>query len=352
MENKFPYIWQIKDGFPAKGIEKHSCKVFGAFICGGGSTMGYKLAGFNHLGGIEIDKQIAEVYQNNHHPKYLYREDIKNFPNRTDIPEELLNLDILDGSPPCSTFSISGSREDSWGKEKLFREGQAIQRLDDLFFDYIKLAEILKPKVIIAENVVGLIQGNAKAYVQEIIKEFKRIGYQVQLFKLNAASMGVPQRRERVFFICRKESLNWPDLILNFNFPKILFREIENNVTTSIGEKISNAYYKWWVLCKPGNSLSTVHPKGSFFNSYKVWKNDVLPTITATVAGKTLHYSVPAEISDEALILCGTFPIDFQFGDVQPGYLIGMSVPPVMMAQISYQIYCQWFNCHDTKFAA
>lgn len=53
MEHKFPYKWFLKDGFPAKGIEKHNLKVFGTFICGGGSSFGYKLAGYNHLGGVE-----------------------------------------------------------------------------------------------------------------------------------------------------------------------------------------------------------------------------------------------------------------------------------------------------------
>src|SRR6185503_9599664 len=114
---------------------------------------------------------------------------------------EFYNLDILDGSPPCSTFSMAGSREEAWGKEKQFREGQAMQTLDDLFFDFIALANKLKPKVIIAENVKGLIQGNAKGYVKEIYQKFEDTGYNVQLFLLNAATMGVPQRRERVFFI-------------------------------------------------------------------------------------------------------------------------------------------------------
>ena len=202
---EFKYKWSINDGYPSAGIAKHGNTVFGNFICGGGSSMGYKLAWFNHLGGVEIDDAIADIYQANHHSKFLFREDIKLFSKRTDIPKELFNLSILDGSPPCSTFSLSGNRENDWGKEKHFREGQAIQRLDDLFFDYINLGKILQPKVIVAENVTGLIQGNARAYVHEICKELDSIGYQVQIFKLNAASMGVPQRRGKGVYYFKKE---------------------------------------------------------------------------------------------------------------------------------------------------
>lgn len=62
------------------------------------------------------------------------------------MKEELHNLDILDASFPCSVFSIAGDRQKAWGKEKVFREGQKAQRLDDLAFYSIDLAKELKPK--------------------------------------------------------------------------------------------------------------------------------------------------------------------------------------------------------------
>ena len=79
--------------------------------------MGYKLAGYNHLGGVEIDSKIANLYQSNLSPKYLYVEDIKEFIKREPIPDELYQLDILDGSPPCSSFSLAGKREKELGKK-------------------------------------------------------------------------------------------------------------------------------------------------------------------------------------------------------------------------------------------
>ena len=95
--------------------------------------MGYKLAGFDVIGCNEIDHRMMYAYCQNHNPKFPFLEPIQTFKDKQDLPPELFNLDILDGSPPCSTFSIAGSREEAWGKKKKFREGQAEQVLDTLF---------------------------------------------------------------------------------------------------------------------------------------------------------------------------------------------------------------------------
>ena len=95
--HNFNYKWNIKDGYPQGVGVKNDLKVFGTFINGGGSTMGYKLSGFTHLGGVEIDPQVADIYKTNHNPKYLYVEDIREFNKREDLPKELYELDILDG---------------------------------------------------------------------------------------------------------------------------------------------------------------------------------------------------------------------------------------------------------------
>lgn len=108
MEHKFNYNWTLKDAI----FTKDKGKVFSCFACGGGSTMGYKLAGFDVIGCNEIDIRVMNLYESNHHPRYKFLEPIQTFKERTAFPEALYNLDILDGSPPCSAFSIAGSREE------------------------------------------------------------------------------------------------------------------------------------------------------------------------------------------------------------------------------------------------
>lgn len=342
-EHKFAYKWHIADGYPSPGIEKHGLKVFGTFICGGGSTMGYKLAGFDHLGGVEIDPEVAAVYKANHNPKYLYVQDIRDFADRNDLPDELFNLDLLDGSPPCSSFSMAGNREKDWGKAKVFREGQAMQRLDDLFFDYIRLAKKLQPKVVIAENVKGMLQGNAKAYVKRIKTEFESAGYKVQLFLLNAASMGVPQKRERVFFICQRNDLKLPVLKMEFNEKAIPFKYVDEGKV--IRKSIRKGILEYYKITPMGKSVSTVHPKGMYFGTYKQHPELVSSTIIADSGGGImLHHSEDGYLTDNEYIQIGTFPLDYNFKNIEPKYLIGMSVPPVMTAQIAHQIYLQWFK--------
>jgi DNA (cytosine-5)-methyltransferase 1 len=303
--------------------------------------MGYKLAGFNHLGGVEIDKQVANIYKANHNPTYLYNEDIRLFNERNDLPSELYNLDILDGSPPCSTFSMAGSREKAWGKEKHFREGQSLQTLDDLVFVYCETIKKLMPKVAILENVKGIIQGNAKAYSIAIKQRIESYGYDVQIFLLNAASMGVPQKRERIFFIARRKDLNLPTLKLAFNEKPILYKEFEDK--DSKHEILTPDQLKYWELCKPANAFNTVHEKGHFFGYYKMSPDVTMPTIISNTGSYFFHYKHKRKLSNTEYILGGTYPLDYDFKDIAPKYLIGMSVPPVMTAQIAKEIKKQWF---------
>jgi DNA (cytosine-5)-methyltransferase 1 len=341
----FPYNWSLSNGYPSKGIESNNLTVFGTFICGGGSTMGYKLAGFNHLGGVEIDPQVASVYKENHNPKHLYQMDIRDFNKLNDIPKELYSLDILDGSPPCSSFSTAGTREKDWGVEKVFREGQARQVLDDLFFDYIFLAKKLQPKVVIAENVRGLILGNAKAYVIKIKKGFEEAGYNVQLFLLNAASMGVPQRRERVFFICSRKDLCFSPLQINFNEPPIKFGDI---CSLSKRVRISDGKYLrlWEKRVKTDNNFGDINKRingrVSGFGAPLIHKDAVFPTLVSNS-----HYYAFDDcgiIKNEEYTKVSSFPSDYNFLNVEPKYLMGMSVPPVMTARVANQIYEQWFK--------
>tara|TARA_R110002096_G_scaffold54450_2_gene140449 strand:- start:296 stop:1471 length:1176 start_codon:yes stop_codon:yes gene_type:complete len=351
-KHRFKYEWTLKD---AK-FTKDKGKVFSCFACGGGSTMGYKLAGFDVVGCNEIDTKMMEAYKENHNPKLSYLESIETFKNRKDLPKELYELDILDGSPPCSSFSMAGNREKDWGKEKKFREGQTEQVLDTLFFDFIDLAKELQPKVVVAENVKGLLMGNAKAYVREIYKQFDEANYYCQHFLLNASKMGVPQRRERVFFICLRKDLakpflyqkdmftQLPKIELDFDEKPILFKEIIDQE----GRCLSDNMRKVWEHRAVGDSAmqqgsERLNGKSMYFSQSYLYQDKTPGTLTSHEDSQVL-FDAPRYTSKNEACKIGSYPLDYNFLGKKPHYLIGMSVPPIMTAQIAREIYNQWLN--------
>ena len=114
------HAWLLSD---LNDVEKKGVKVMSTFSCGGGSSMGYKLAGCDVIAANDIDPEMKYHYELNLKPKSYYLCPVKDLIT-ADLPDELFNLDILDGSPPCSTFSMAGQREKGWGKEKYFKEAR------------------------------------------------------------------------------------------------------------------------------------------------------------------------------------------------------------------------------------
>ena len=323
--------------------------------------MGYKLAGFDVVGCNEIDPRMAAVYKKNLNPKYIYVEDIREFVAREDYPPELYQLDILDGSPPCSTFSMAGSREEAWGKMKKFREGQAEQVLDTLFFDFIQLAKRLQPKVVVAENVKGLLLGSAKEYVINIYRGFDNAGYYVKHYLLDAQTMGVPQRRQRVFFVCLRKDLvgfvpceqtlfeTLPRLNMNFNEAVIPFKDVADGMGDGVD---SPKMRKCWELRMDGDSdLANANErefgKRGMFNMQYVYPDKVSPTLIAR-KDCLIRFDMPKYLSASEVCCISSFPQDYEFGGQIPHYVCGMSVPPVMMANIANKIWEQWL-CRITN---
>lgn len=333
--------WFLRD---FKNPNPESPKVFSCFHGGGGSSMGYLRAGFKVLGGVEIDPAMMDVYRANLNPQHSFLMGVQTFKAMPDskLPKELFGIDVLDGSPPCSSFSMAGSRSKHWGREVHFREGQAKQVLDELFFDFIDVAEKLKPKVIVAENVKGLISEKARGYVKQIRKRFDNVGYDLQLFLLNAAFMGVPQRRERVFFVARKKALNLDPLVLDFNDPIIAVADCFKTLKPQHGRPLTDNTTRLWMKLKPGETLAKAHPRASRFNEYRLPKDSPAQTLTAN--SKQYHHSEPRHLTAGEVSRLATFPDDYNFLKMSANYVAGMSVPPKMMEKVAIEIRKQWLS--------
>jgi DNA (cytosine-5)-methyltransferase 1 len=254
---------------------------------------------------------------------------------------------------------MAGNREKDWGKEKKFREGQELQVLDTLFFDFIDLAKELQPKVVVAENVKGLLMGSAKDYVIKIYEAFDKSGYTCQHFLLDASKMGVPQRRERVFFIALRKDLapkfmqyvdmftELPKIELEFNEKKIPFKEIKENNNNEY--PVSDFYKELWGKRQIGDaSFANINGRergkeNTGFGTNFLYNDNVCGTLTTKKDCYCL-FDEPRYTSDFEAKCIGSYPLDYNFLKLRPEYIIGMSVPPLVTAKIAEQIYNQWLS--------
>ena len=168
----------------------------------GGVCLGLKMAGYRVLWANEFIEAARDTYEANHSEVILTGDDIRVIPGKSILETLGLKrgeLDLLEGSPPCASFSTAGLIDKAWGKVKTYSD--SVQRSDDLFFEYSRLVGELYPKVFIAENVSGLVKGRAVGYFKEILRDLKSNGYEVEARLLDASYLGVPQARQRIIFI-------------------------------------------------------------------------------------------------------------------------------------------------------
>lgn len=196
-------IPSVKELIESTESGNHKFEVVSLFAGGGGSSTGYRMAGGKVLAINEFIPEARATYVANWPTTKIIPDDIREI-----TPEFILDaigkkkgeLDILDGSPPCSAFSVAGRKNQLWGKEKAYSDSKQ-SRVEDLFFDYIRILRGMKPKVFIAENVAGLAQGVSKGYFNDIMRGLKDSGYYVEARVLDAKWLGVPQSRNRLIFI-------------------------------------------------------------------------------------------------------------------------------------------------------
>lgn len=323
--------------------------VMSTFACGGGSSMGYKLAGCRIVAANDIDPKMAERYCANLHPPQYFRCAIGDLVKSDDLPRSLFDLDILDGSPPCSTFSMAGSREGAWGKLKKFREGQATQVLSDLFFDYLDLVEKLRPRVVVAENVKGMLLGNAKGYTKAVVERLRAIGYRPQVFLINAADCGVPQRRERVFFVAIRDDIDKPPIAISPRHRWVSAGEATRDIVLTPSETeetiISPLASRLWSLTLPGSNFAKANlmanGKDGWFSRIKLAADKPTGTLTASFRDSH-HWSEPRNLCFREWKRLGSFPDDYEADESTGRYMVGMSVPPRMAEVVARAVCEQW----------
>lgn len=162
-------------------------------FCGcGGLSRGFIDAGFKVELGVDFDDAALKTFALNHDKATALKLDLFNLDNVSVIAnffkERNTKIDVLVGGPPCQGFSLAGPRQIDDSRNILYRA-------------MVKTAEVLRPKVIVLENVPGLVQLHDGLVGEKIINDFTQLGYKITYKILYAPDYGVPQIRKRVFFV-------------------------------------------------------------------------------------------------------------------------------------------------------
>jgi DNA (cytosine-5)-methyltransferase 1 len=313
------------------------------FSGAGGLDLGFRNTGFEISFANDFNEDIKPTYDKNHDTELLV-EDIKEV-EIDKIPE----CDGIIGGPPCQSWSLAGSmggKDDDRGS---------------VFFDYINIIGEKQPEFFVTENVPGILSKRHIDDFNEIIDEFKDMGYTVKYKKINAARYGVPQRRRRVFIVGIRDDLNF-----DFEFPDPKEKE-RRQLDTNIPD-----------LPEPEPTEGSSHDQddldivnheyyvGSFSsrfmsrNRVRDW-NEPAYTVIANARHQKIHPQAPRMVKIEKdkwkfneqfedlyrrysvreAALLQTFPEDFEFvyDDINTGYkMVGNAVPVEMAESIAEEL--------------
>ena len=384
--------YELQDVYDASSQNKFS--VISTFAGGGGSSTGYRLAGGKILCINEFVEEAQNTYRENYSDTPILPGDIKELSGKDFLDVAGIGvgeLDILDGSPPCSAFSVagklshniheeehidlwgnvtvekvSGKHSDGWGQTKNYSDGKTVENIEDLFFEFLRVAEEIKPKVIVAENVKGLTIGEARTYFNKILNTFEKIGYDVCAQVLDSRYYGVPQSRSRVIFIGVREDIaakagyNFMTISQIFPEPDKEAMKLKDAMVDLVNdpdevkyltEKWENtAYWKQTGSKMPANPDKVLtgmdfHPKGHHFNLKRCSLEAPAPTITAMGSAETtagaFHWSEPRKLTIPELKRIMALPDDFKLTGKwsQKAERCGRMVPSRMMERIASSIY-------------
>lgn len=346
---KPPYVVPTMEEV-AKVRGTNGYKIVSTFSGCGGSCLGFEMAGYEVTWANEFIEEARNTYALNHPDTFLNGQDIREItPAQIFAESNLDEIDVFEGSPPCASFSMAGSREKAWGKEKKYSD--SVQRADDLFFEYTRLIKGCQPKTFVAENVTGLVRGKAIGYFKEILTELRSAGYMVGAKVLDASYLGVPQARQRLIIIgVRNDLVDKFGVVPTFPTPmntRYTLRDvIDTNaeMITHDPETNHDITLERYALGREWDKIRAGEQSTKYFQLVRPALDKPIGTITATggnvgAAGIT-HPIQKRKFTLEELRKLSSFPPDFELTGTfeQRWERIGRSVPPLMMKAIAESV--------------
>ena len=361
------------------------------FAGGGGSSCGYKLAGGDCRFVNEFQQVAVNTYLANWPETPHICDDIKNITGKQIMDMtglEVGELDILDGSPPCPPFSMSGTKQKGWNQAKV-AYGMKQQNIEDLTWEMIRITGEMKPKVVVCENVKGLTMDYAKQHLDRMVKDFEAEGYTTTYKVMNGIHFGVPQKRQRVFIVSVRndvlDDIGMPWMLISSLFPEgadeeptledaigDLRLDNENRVeavelieamkksakykwmkrlpknpdrVVSVGDDVVAPWYDKVIAHRKKWGKSIPEKKSSFYQSRRVPWNQASHTLSEQGLQTSLAVHLHAEedrvytTKESKRIM--TLPEDYALTGKLNEQLarIGLMVAPMMMAYLAESIY-------------
>jgi DNA (cytosine-5)-methyltransferase 1 len=345
------YVNELDDLYTNHLNSQKKFKAVSLFSGCGGLCLGFSAAGVRIAGFIEKDKDISQIYRDNFSSTPQLANDITSL-SHADIEqykESIGEIDIVIGGPPCQGFSLSGKRDKSDARNKLFE-------------NYLDIVSVFKPKLALLENVqllTSMKDENGNYVKDSIIKKFQELGYKITYFDVNAKDYGVPQSRARVFFLAIRN-----DISSDLSFP-----EIENTGLT-FGDACSDLEYlesgefsnvddlhfavnhpphvlEWLWNVPEGSSAhdnedELLRPPSGYNTTYKrqVWNEEgsTVQTTFGMISGcRNVHPVATRSLTVREAARIQSFPDKFIFngkvGTVRTA--IGNAVPPLLAYKIA-----------------
>ena len=368
MNSYEPYL--IED--VKKSSSRELFTVVSTFAGGGGSSTGYRLAGGKVIAINEFVEEAVATYSLNFPDTKVILGDIKNITGKDLLQAGNLSpreLDILDGSPPCSAFSSSGKGKKGWNKDKKYSDGKTVTNIEDLFLEYIRIATDIQPKIIVAENVEGITSRAAIEKLREFVTGFERIspGYRMVYRVMDASKFGVPQSRMRTFFVGIRNDVFETLGLQEYELASLIYPQNSTSEGVSIGSAIENidndpeevqmlldacenSFQKKFVETMAFNPSKTLKPgpvngKISCFNMKRPAPNKPSPTLTQMgqqrSASGVMHYAANRKLTIKEMKRIMSLPDDYQLTGSfdQQAERIGRMVAPKMMSALATSIY-------------
>ncbi len=314
--------------------------VISTFAGGGGSSLGYSMAGYRELLAVEWEDHAAECLRRNLHTQ-VFHGDISH------VTADIIDLapgelDVLDGSPPCQGFSRANTR--SVGNDPR----------NHLFLQFARLIALWQPKVFVMENVPSMAEGKHIGTFRDVCTTLRTVGprYHIHAKVLIASALGVPQRRRRLIMVGTRSDLGIdPELAFPqpLNTPPVTLRQAVVGVEGH-GKRLNPGKGKlpqMYPYIKPGGDLSDVlaaaGKKPSFFSLQRMQWDRPTNTVTKSVSPMLglLHPREHRHLTSAELCRVSSFPDEYAWGNStyqQIHARLGNSVPPLMMRAVARQI--------------